>query len=82
MSVGIRISEKDSGRFIVEISAQDFDILIGHMEEESSRDQDYFVEHTAIDALERLGASKEFVSALRAEVGSSDGIDIVWSRDD
>ena len=78
--MGIHISEKTTGRFIIEISEGDLDVLIGHMEEESSKDKDYFVEHTAIDALERLGASGEFVSALRAEVGTSEGIDIVWSR--
>lgn len=78
--MSVRISEKETGRSIGEISDGDLEILIGHMEEESSRDQDYFVETTAIDALERLGASTAFVSMLRGAVGSSDGVDIVWFR--
>lgn len=78
--MSIRLSEKESGRTIGEISERDLEILIGHMEEESSKDQDYYVEHMGIDALEQLGASSEFVAMLRVAVGSSDGIDITWSR--
>jgi hypothetical protein len=77
--VGIRITEKDSGRLLGEISGQDLEVLIGHMEEESSSDQDYYVEAMAIDAMERLGASAEFIAMLRGAVGDSDGIDIVWT---
>ncbi|EIM02151.1 hypothetical protein UUA_02636 [Rhodanobacter thiooxydans LCS2] len=78
--MSIRISEKESGRTLGNISERDLEILIDHMEEESSTDQDYFVEHTAIDALERLGASSEFIALLRRATGTSAGIDIVWSR--
>ena len=79
--MSIRISDKATGRTIGEVSEQDLAILAGHMEEESSTDQDYYVESTAIEAIEHLGASSEFVALLRNAVGSSDGIDIVWSRD-
>ena len=79
--MSIRISEKASGRTLGEVSEQDLEVLIGHMEEESPKDQDYFIESMAVDNLERLGASSEFVALLRGAVGSSDGIDIVWSRD-
>lgn len=78
--MSIRISEKATGNAIGEVSEQDFEILTGHMEEESSTDQDYYVESTAIDAIEHLGASSQFVALLRNAVGSSEGIDIVWSR--
>ena len=76
--MNIRISDKATGRILGSISDQDFEILAGHMEEESSTDRDYFVEQMSIDALERLGASEQFISILRSAVGSSDGIDIVW----
>lgn len=79
--MSIRLAEKASGRTLGTISEQDLEILLAHMEEESSKDQDYFVESMAVDSLERLGASQEFVSLLRAAVGSTDGIDIVWTRD-
>jgi HEAT repeat protein len=78
--VSIQLTEKASGRVLGTASEQDLAILVGYMEEESSKDQDYYVEATAIDALEGLGASREFVALLRAAVGTAEGVDIVWSR--
>jgi len=76
----VRISEKDTGHSLGEISDEDFELLTGHMEEESSTDNDYFVETLAIDALEAQGASADFIALLRKAVGSSEGIDLVWTR--
>lgn len=79
--MSIRLTEKDTGRTLGTISQEDFQLLVGHMEEESSTDQDYYVEHTAIDALEALGASAGFVALLRNAVGESEGIDVVWAEE-
>ena len=79
--MSIRLSEKDTGRTLGSISEADLQMLVDYMEEESSTDQDYYVEHTAIDALEGLGASAEFVAMLRTAVGESDGVDVVWAAE-
>ena len=79
--MSIRLSEKDSGRTLGSISETDFQMLVDYMEEESSKDQDYYVEHTAIDALESLGASTDFVALLRTAVGESEGVDVVWTAE-
>ncbi|MBD9468102.1 MULTISPECIES: hypothetical protein [unclassified Pseudoxanthomonas] len=78
--MSIRLTEKDTGRTLGTISQEDFQLLVDHMEEESSTDQDYYVEHTAIDALESLGASAGFIALLRGAVGESEGIDVVWAE--
>ena len=79
--MSIRLTEKDTGRTLGTISQEDLQLLIGYMEEESSTDQDYYVEHTTIDALEGLGASAGFVALLRAAVGDSEGVDVVWAAE-
>ncbi|WP_447939275.1 hypothetical protein [Pseudoxanthomonas mexicana] len=79
--MSIRLSEKDSGRTLGNISEADFQMLVDYMEEESSKDQDYYVEHTAIDALESLGASTDFVALLRTALGESEGVDVVWAAE-
>ena len=79
--MSIRLSEKDSGRTLGNISEADFQMLVDYMEEESSKDQDYYVEHTAIDALESLGASTDFIALLRTAVGESEGVDVVWAAE-
>jgi len=79
--MSIRLSEKDSGRTLGNISEADFQMLVDYMEEESSKDQDYYVEQTAIDALESLGASADFIALLRTAVGESEGVDVVWAAE-
>ena len=79
--MSIRFSEKESGRTLGSLSEADFQMLVDYMEEESSTDQDYYVEHTAIDGLESLGANTEFVALLRTAVGESKGGDVVWAAD-
>jgi hypothetical protein len=78
--MNIRIREKDTGHEIGRISEADLKILLDHMEEESTKDVDYFVDPTAVDALERLGASAELVTLLRNAIAGSEGVDIVWER--
>ncbi|HEY0505201.1 MAG TPA: hypothetical protein VGD42_17095 [Lysobacter sp.] len=78
--MSIRIRDKHTGSELASISEADLAILLDHMEEEHSRDQDYFVDPMAVDALERLGASAQFVTMLRKAIGASEGIDIVWER--
>ena len=79
--MSIRLSEKDTGRTLGSISEADLQMLVDYMEEESSKDQDYYVEHTSIDALEGLGASAGFIALLRTAVGESDGVDVVWAAE-
>lgn len=76
----IRILEKDTRREVGVISDTDLQKMIDHMEEESSKDQDYFVDLTTVDTLEKLGASAELVSLLRNAIGDSEGIDICWEQ--
>lgn len=78
--MSIRLTEKDSSRTLGTISQEDLQLLIGYMEEESSTDQDYYVEYTAIDALESLGASDGFIALLRGAVGEAEGVDVVWAE--
>lgn len=79
--MAIRISEKTTGNLLGEVSDHDLAVLTGYMEEESSTDQDYYVESMAIDALAQRGASGEFIALLKGALGTADGVDIAWSRD-
>lgn len=78
--MGVRISDKSNGRMIGEISDQDFQFLVDQLEEESSRDTDYFVDQATVEILQAAGGSASLVSLLTAAVGSTDGVDITWQR--
>ena len=69
---------KDSNQFLAELSDADLAHMVNLMEEESSKDTDYFIDLATVDILEEAGASAAMVEMLRGAVGDSDGIDIAW----
>ncbi|KFN44930.1 hypothetical protein [Arenimonas oryziterrae] len=77
----ITLREKDSGKLIGSITESDLKILIDALEEESSTDQDYYVDAATLDKIqEDTPYAVNTVTLLRAALGSNEGIDIVWSR--
>ena len=71
-----KLYDKESGALLGNVSEEDIEKLVEQLEEEDSRDQDYYVNVDTIDLLEKSGASHAFVSMLRKAVGDSDGIEI------
>jgi hypothetical protein len=76
----IRIFDKDSGAYLGDITREDLQLMIDQFEEESSTDQDYFIDSATIDLLHAAGASPELERLLREIVGTSDGVDIRWEE--
>ncbi len=76
----VRISNKATGVTIGDLSGEDFQFLVDHLEEESSRDDDYFIDAPTVEMLDHVGASPNMVALLRGAVGTADGIDITWER--
>jgi len=74
----IRIVNADSGKAIGQITEDELDFLIGHLEEESSDDRDYFINDATIDVLAEAGADAGLVEMLRRAVDGTDGIEIGW----
>ena len=71
---------KNDGSLIGTIDDTDLRLLIDVLEEEDLADDDYFIDGPTIDLLERSGARESLVSMLRAVVGDSEGVDIVWKN--
>jgi hypothetical protein len=78
--MGIRIYDKNSGAYLGDISREDLKLMVDQFEEESSTDQDYFIDAATIDLLHDSGASPDLEKLLREVVGSSDGVDIRWEE--
>ena len=62
------------------ITDAELQVLIDGLEEESSEDQDYYVDAATIDLLGDGRASDHLLGLLRNAVGSSDGVEIRWER--
>ena len=78
--MAIRIYDKDSGALLGDVAQEDLQLMIDAFEEESSTDQDYFIDAQTIDLLHRAGASDRLLNLLREIVGTSDGVDIRWEE--
>ena len=78
--MAIRLIDKASGAQLGEIAHEDMKLLIDQLEEEHSRDRDYFVDTHTIDIIEHAGGRPSLVALLRGIVGSSEGVDIRWEE--
>ncbi len=62
------------------ITEADLQVLIDRLEEESSQDQDYYIDEATIDLLGDGRASDHLLGLLRNALGSSQGVEIRWQR--
>ena len=76
----VRITNKATGAVLGNISQEDLQLLVDKLEEESSKDTDYFINQATVDMLEEAGGSAALVTLLRLAVGTSDGVDIAWEQ--
>ena len=67
-----------SDQLIGTISAADRQVLIDVLEEESSQDQDYYIDAATIDLIAEGGASEAMLNMLRLALGTAEGLDIRW----
>jgi len=76
----IDLYNSETNQLIGSISEDELEVLLQGLEEESSQDQDYYIESATIDLLADDGASEELLGLLRAALGSSEGVDVRWER--
>lgn len=69
-----------TNQLIGTVTEADLQVLIDVLEEESSQDQDYYIDQATIDLLADGRAPTHLLGLLRTAIGSSDGVDIRWQR--
>ncbi len=75
-----RLYNKKTGALLGTVSETDVECLVDVLEEEDSKDVDYFIDLDTADILEDNGASKEMMQLLRAAIGASEGVDVRWEK--
>jgi len=76
----IDLYNASTSQMIGSITEAELKVLVDGLEEESSQDQDYFIDRETIDLLGDGRATDHLLSLLRTAVGSSDGVEIRWRR--
>jgi hypothetical protein len=69
-----------TNQLIGSITDADLKVLVDGLEEESSKDQDYYITQATIDMLADGRATTHLVGLLRTALGSNEGVDIRWQR--
>lgn len=62
------------------ITETQLQFLIDSMEEESTTDQDYYLDAATVDYLEARGADQSLILFLRGILGDHDGMTVRWER--
>lgn len=75
-----RLYNKQNNALLGEISETDVECLVDVLEEEDSKDVDYFIDLDTVDILEDNGASQALVKLLRGAIGANEGVDVRWEK--
>ncbi len=75
-----RLYNKKTGALLGTVSDEDVQCLVDVLEEEDSKDVDYFIDLDTADILEDNGASIDMLQLLRTAIGASEGIEVRWEN--
>jgi hypothetical protein len=76
----IDLYNDETNQLIGSITESDLKVLTDALEEESSEDQDYYIDRATLDVIGDGRATEHLLNLLRNALGSSDGVDIRWER--
>jgi processive 1,2-diacylglycerol beta-glucosyltransferase len=77
----VKLYNKENNAFLGEITEEQLQFLIDQLEEESSDDQDYYLNAETIDMFEQSGADYALIGLLRKAIGTREDVEIRWSKD-
>lgn len=76
----IELRDKDTSEPLGTIDDTELQFLVDELEEESTVDQDYYLDSDTIEMLEDDGAPKSLIELLRRILGSREGVTELWRR--
>ena len=78
----IKLTDKDSGQFLGEITEEQLDYLIDQLEEESEEDNDYYINRDTLDVFEEKGIDARLLALLRECLGDRQDMEIIFEQAD
>ena len=74
----IKIFDRETGSSLGSITEDQLDFLIANLEEESTRDQDYYIDAATIENLAGKGMDRELTEFLKTALGKRPAMEIIW----
>jgi hypothetical protein len=76
----IDLFNNETNTLIGSITEPELQLLIDALEEESTKDQDYYIDQPTIDLIAESGNSEHLAGLLQAALGSAEGLEVRWQR--
>ena len=77
----IKLYDLSTNILIGEVTEAQFQFLLDNLEEESTDDQDYYLNQATLDMLEGAGGDPDLMAILRQGMGNREEMDIRWVRE-
>lgn len=77
----ITLKDKDTDSVIGTIDEGQLQFLIDQLEEETSDDQDYYINESTLEMFEKNGIDQGLLDMLKDALGSREDMEIVWDRE-
>lgn len=77
----IKLYDLSKNALIGEVTEAQFQFLLDNLEEESTDDQDYYLNQATLDMLEGAGGDPDLMAILRQGMGNREEMDIRWVRE-
>ncbi len=78
----IRLYDNATDTELGSLTEEQLLFLIDNLEEETSSDQDYWLNPRTLELLEARGGDGSLLSLLRRALGDKDGVEIRWAREE
>ncbi len=78
----IQVYDKNTGVVLGAITQEQLKYLVAQLEEESTTDQDYYIDAATIEMLQTAGADPDLLQLLQDGLGDRTGIEILWEEDE
>ena len=76
----ITLRNKQNNQSIGKIREDQLQFLIDQLEEENSKDQDYYVNRDTLELLKENGADSQLIKMLTEALGNNDDLDVIWDK--
>ncbi len=77
----IKLFDRETASEVGTITEDQLDFLITHLEEEGTRDQDYYIDGETIEMLVGKGMDSELQELLKNALGGRKDMEIMWEDD-
>ena len=74
----IKLYDNETDEMIGTINLKQLGFLVAQLEEESTKDRDYYINQATLDVFEARGADADLMEVLRRGLGDRDEAEIRW----